>query len=151
MKKFFLILVLFLLTTSVASAYDKIMAESYAQYFKPFSEKATGKSLHFINTAAFVQNVGTGKLFVVDIRTPGETEIYGITVPGSIVIPMDQVFKPDNLALLPTDKKIVIVCKAGLRSVAISTALRHIGFNNVYSLKLGLQDLAKYLSAKTAY
>ncbi len=64
---------------------------------------------------------------------------------------MDQVFKVKNLAKLPTKGKIVIVCKAGHRSMAVSTALRHIGFDNVYSLKLGLQDLAKYLSPKTAY
>ena len=151
MKKFSFLVVLFLLTTSFVWAYDKMMAESYAQYFKPFSEKATSKSLHMIKTADFVKDVRAGKLFVIDIRTPGETGIYGITIPGSVVIPMDQVFKAENLALLPTDKKVVIICKAGHRAMAVSTALRHIGFNNVYSLKLGLQDLAKYLTPKTAY
>ncbi|MCK5647811.1 MAG: rhodanese-like domain-containing protein [Gammaproteobacteria bacterium] len=151
MKKFSLLMVLFLLTTSFAWAYDKMMAESYDQYFKPFSEKATSKSLHMIKTADFVKGVRAGKLFVIDVRTPGETGIYGITIHGSVVIPMDQVFKAENLALLPTDKKVVVVCKAGHRAMAVSTALRHIGFNNVYSLKLGLQDLAKYLSPKTAY
>lgn len=109
MKKFILIIVIFLLTTSVASAYDMVMAESYNQYFKPFSEKATGKSLHMISTAAFVRDIRAGKLFVLDVRTPGETGIYGLTVPGTIVIPMDQVFKPENLANLPTTGKIVIV------------------------------------------
>ena len=151
MKKFILFIIIFLLTTSVASAYDKIMAESYNQYFKPFSEKATSKSLHMIGTAAFVKDVRAGKLFVIDVRTPGETGIYGLTIPGSVVLPMDQVFKPENLANLPTTGKIVIVCKAGHRAIAVSTALRHIGFKNVYSLKLGIQDLAKYLSPKNAY
>ena len=151
MKKFILFIVIFLLTTSVASAYDKVMAESYNQYFKPFSEKATSKSLHMISTAAFVKDLKAGKLFVLDVRTPGETIIYGLTVPGSIAIPMDQVFKPENLSYLPTTGKIVIVCKAGHRAMAVSTALRHIGIKNVYSLKLGIQDLAKYLSPKNAY
>jgi len=151
MKKFSLLVVLFFLATSFVWAYDKTMAESYAQYFKPFADKATSKSLHMIPTASFVKDVRAGKLFVLDVRTPGETGIYGITVPGSVVISMDQVFKPENLALLPTDKKVVIICKAGHRAIAVSTALRHIGFNNVYSLKLGIQDLAKYLSPKTAY
>jgi len=151
MKKVFLIIIVFILTTSVAAAYDKLLAESYVQFFKPFSEKATVKSLHFINTVDFVKNAKTGKLFIVDVRTPGETGIYGLTIPGSVVMPMDQVFDPYNLNRLPTDKKIVIVCKAGHRSMAVSTALRHIGFDNVYSLKLGIQDIAKYLSPKTAY
>lgn len=151
MKNIILIIVMFLLTASVASAYDKMMAESYAQYFKPFSEKATSKSLHMIKTADFVKDLRAGKLFVLDIRTPGETIVYGLSIPESVAIPMDQVFKPENLALLPTVGKIVIVCKAGHRAMAVSTALRHIGFKNVYTLKLGLQDLAKYLSPKTAY
>lgn len=151
MKKIILLIVMLFLTTSAASAYDKIMAESYDQYFKPFSEKATSKSLHMIKTADFVKGVRAGKLFVLDVRTPGEAGIYGMTIPESVVIPMDQVFKAENLANLPTTGKIVVVCKAGHRAMAISTALRHIGFNNVYTLKLGLQDLAKYLSPKTAY
>ncbi|MCU7833725.1 MAG: rhodanese-like domain-containing protein [gamma proteobacterium symbiont of Taylorina sp.] len=151
MKKVFLIFILFLLTTSVTSAYDKIMAESYAQYFKPFSEKSVGKSLHMIGTATFVEYVKAEELFVIDIRTSGEAKIYGFTIPGSIAIPMDKIFKPENLVRLPTDKKIVIVCKAGHRAMAVSTALRHIGFDNVYLLKLGLQDLAKYLSPNNAY
>ena len=151
MKNFILFVVIFLLTSSVASAYDVTMAESYDQYFKPFSEKATSKSLHMIKTADFVKGLRAGKLFVLDVRTPGETGIYGITVPESVAIPMDQVFNADNLKLLPTSGKIVIVCKAGHRAMAVSTALRHIGFTNVYTLKLGLEDLAKYLSPKTAY
>ncbi|NOQ78134.1 MAG: rhodanese-like domain-containing protein [Gammaproteobacteria bacterium] len=151
MKKIILMVVMFLIATSSGWAYDKMMAESYAQYFKPFADKATSKSLHMIKTADFVKDLRAGKLFVIDIRTPGETIIYGLTVPGSVNIPMNQIFKPDNLDLLPTFGKIVIVCKAGHRAMAVSTALRHIGFNNVYSLKLGIQDLAKYLSPKNAY
>ncbi len=151
MRNSLLMVVMFFVATSSAWAYDNMLAESYAQYFKPFSAKATSKSLHMVKTPDFVKDVRAGKVLVLDIRTPGETGIYGITIPGSLVIPMDQVFSAENLARLPTDKKIVIVCKAGLRSVAVSTALRHIGFDNVYSLKLGLEDLAKYLSPKTAY
>ncbi len=151
MKKIILIILMFFLPTTIASAYDKVMAESYDQYFKPFSEKATSKSLHMIKTADFVRDVRAGKLFVLDVRTPGETRIYGITIPESVAIPMDQVFKAENLANLPTTGKIVIVCKAGHRAMAVSTALRHIGFDNVYILKAGLQDLAKYLTPKNAY
>jgi len=151
MKKIILMVVMFLIAASSAWAYDTMMAESYDQYFEPFSGKATSKSLHMIKTADFVKDVRAGKLFVIDVRTPGETGIFGITVPESVALPMDQVFKAENLAKLPTNGKIVIVCKAGHRSMAVSTALRHIGFNNVYSLKLGIQDLAKYLTPKTAY
>jgi len=151
MKKFFLIIILFLLTTSVASAYDKILAKSYAEYFAPFSEASVGKSLHMMNSANFVEYAKAGKLYIIDIRTSGETDLYGLTIPGSVVMPMDKIFTAENLARLPIDKKIVIVCKAGHRAMAISTGLRHIGFNNVYTLKHGILGLAKYLSPKTAY
>ena len=132
MKKIILMVVMFLIAASSAWAYDTMMAESYDQYFEPFSGKATSKSLHMIKTADFVKDVRAGKLFVIDVRTPGETGIFGITVPESVALPMDQVFKAENLAKLPTNGKIVIVCKAGHRSMAISTALRHIGFNKVW-------------------
>jgi len=151
MKKLILLFSMLLLATSTSWAYDKQMAESYASFFKPFSEKATAKSLQMMKTPDFVKAVKAGQLFVLDIRTPGETGVYGITIPGSVAIPMDQIFLSSNLAQLPTNKKIVVICKAGHRAIAVSTALRHIGFKNVYSLKLGIQDLAKYLSPKTAY
>ena len=151
MKRLFLLLIMLFLTTSTSWAYDQQMAESYASFFKPFSEKATAKSLQMMKTPDFVKAVQAGQLFVLDIRTSGETGIYGITIPGSVAIPMDQLFQSKNLDRLPTDKKIVVICKAGHRAIAVSTALRHIGFKNVYSLKLGIQDLAKYLSPKTAY
>lgn len=151
MKKSIFMVVIILLATSTSWAYDQQLAESYAQFFKPFSEKATVKSLHMIKTADFVKDAKAGKLFVLDIRTPGEAGIFGFNIPTSVAIPMAQVFSPENLANLPTKGKIVIVCKSGHRSMAISTALRHIGFDNVYTLKLGIQDLAKYLSPKTAY
>ena len=151
MNKILLFIVMFFLTISTSWAYDQQLAESYASFFKPFSEKATAKSLQMMKTPDFVKAVKSGQLFVLDIRTPGETGVYGITIPGSAVIPMDQLFQADNLARLPTNKKIVVICKAGHRAIAVSTALRHIGFKNVYSLKLGIQDLAKYLSPKTAY
>ncbi len=98
MRKFMLLVVMFFVATSGAWAYDKMMAESYAQFFKPFSEKATSKSLHMVKTADFVKGVSAEKLFVVDVRTPGEFGVYGITIPGSVAIPMAQVFKAKYLS-----------------------------------------------------
>jgi len=140
-----------LMAVSNAWAYDKIMAESYAEFFAPFSHKATGKSLHMMGNAAFIKHAKAGELFILDVRTPGETSILGFNIPETVAIPMDQVFKPENLARLPTDMKIVVVCKAGHRAMAISTALRHIGFTNTYILQPGTQGLANHLSPKTAY
>ena len=134
------------------TAYDQGLAQSYEQYFMPFKGKATGKAMKQMPVTAFVQAVRSGeKVQVIDIRTPAEAELMGFTVPGTLNISMDQLFKPENLALIPTDRKVVVSCKAGHRGMATTTALRHIGFNNVFNLKGGLMALTKHLTPKTAY
>jgi rhodanese-related sulfurtransferase len=45
---------------------------------------------------------------------------------------------------------VVIVCLSGTRASAAGTALRHIGFENVYILKGGFKALAGYLDPKEA-
>jgi rhodanese-related sulfurtransferase len=105
-----------------------------------------------VKTADFVEAIKKNEdLLVLDVRTPGECDVIRLAVPDTLAIPMDQVFTPENLDRLPTDRKIVVVCKAGHRAMAVATGLRHIGFENTYVLKLGLNDLAKYVSPKTAY
>ena len=152
MKKLFLLVILSVFFVSPAFAYDQGLAKSYEQYFSPFSGKATPKAMQMIPTKAFVESLKKGdELFVVDIRTPGETDIYGMNLTNSIVLPMNEVFKPENLAKIPTTGKVVIVCKAGHRSMAVATGLRHIGFKNVFVLKQGISDVANYLSPKNAY
>ncbi len=152
MKKMFLFLLLCVCFVDPAWSYDQALAASYAQYFQPFAGKGTPKALQMIPTKAFVQALKKGEeMLVIDIRTPAETGVYGVTLPGSLAIPMNELFKVENLAKIPPDKKVVIVCKAGQRAMAVATGLRHIGFRNVFTLKMGLSDLANFLSPKTAY
>ncbi len=151
MKRFLLLIVMMLLTSS-AMSFDKGLAGSYEQYFAQFDGKATAKALQFIKMPEFVKNVLTGqKMYILDVRTPNETGMYGLTVPGSHAIPMNQVFKPETLANIPTDQKVVVACVAGHRAMAIATALRHIGFKNVYVLIPGTKGLANHLTPKNAY
>ena len=132
---------------STASAYDETMARSYEQYFEAFAGKATGKALQLMGAAEFVDAVKAGEdVFVLDIRTSAETEIYGITIPGAVSIPMNEVFKPENLALIPDNRKVVVVCRGGIRAAVIATGLRHIGFADVYVLHKGTMALADYLT-----
>lgn len=134
---------------SLAGAYDAKLAKSYEKLFSQVKGAGAGKALHLISPAAFVDGVQKGKKFVaLDVRTVGETGIFGMTLPGSIVIPANQVFTKANLAKLPTNKTIVVICKAGARSVAIATALRHIGFDKVYILKGGMMGLSGFLGPK---
>ena len=151
MKKLMLIITM-LLISSTTWGFDQGLAKSYAQYFQPFDSKATSKALHFIKVPDFVNAIKSGeKLFVLDVRTPAETAIVAMGVSDKLAVPMNQVFTPETFALLPTDRKIVVVCKAGVRAMAIATALRHTGFDNVYVLKGGIAGLAKYVVPKTVY
>jgi rhodanese-related sulfurtransferase len=136
----------------LAGGYDAKLAASYAELFAGATGPQTGKALHLMPAAAFVDAVKAGKpLVVLDIRTPAESGIYGARLEETLAIPLDQLFLPENLARIPTDQQVVVICKSGMRAAAAATALRHVGFDNVYCLKGGLMALAKSVSPKTAH
>ena len=142
---------IYLSISSFAWSYDTEMAKSYAKLFTPVVGAKAGKNLHLIPPAAFVKNVKEGKEYVaLDVRTPAETRFFGMTLPNSLVIPAGQLFQAENLDRIPTDKPVIIICQLGGRSIATGTALRHIGFDNVYILKGGLKGLSTFLGPKQA-
>ena len=130
-----LLTILVAITVSLAApawSYDTAMAESYAELFAPVKGAGAGKAMHLMYPDAFLDMVKTGQtLAVLDIRTPAETAVFSSTLPGTLVIPLDQ-------------------CKSGTRATAAGTALRHIGFGNVYILKGGFKALITYMGPKEA-
>ncbi|MDU9048514.1 MAG: rhodanese-like domain-containing protein [Candidatus Electrothrix sp. Rat3] len=146
MKKVGIMAVAIGVCMSVASAawsYDAKMAASYAKLFAPAEGVKVGKELHFIKPDGFIKNLQAGKEYVaIDVRTSGEVAMLGMTMPGSMAIPVNELFKEENLKRIPTDKMVLIICKSGARATVAGTALRHIGFDNVYILKGGLQALS---------
>jgi rhodanese-related sulfurtransferase len=129
-----------------AWSYDTAMAESYAQLFAPVKGAGAGKALHLIKPDSLLNKVKAKEpLVILDIRTPAETGVYSVTLPGSLMIPVDELFTETKLSLIPTDKTVVVVCMSGTRATAAGTALRHIGFENVYVLKGGFKALTGYL------
>jgi rhodanese-related sulfurtransferase len=140
-----------LLCAAPAWSYDVAMAESYAQLFEPVNGAGAGKALHLMSPAAFVEKVKANQpLVTLDVRTFAESGIYTSILPGALVIPIDRLFMPQNLARIPVDKTVVVLCMSGTRATAAGTALRHIGFDNVYVLKGGFKALAAYLGPKEA-
>lgn len=134
-----------------AVAYDHGLAADYVQMFATVQGPTVGKELHLIKPDRFVNDVRAGKQFVtVDIRTPGETRFFTGNLPGHLVIPLSQLFEQDQLARLPDDKPIVIICKSGTRATAATTALRRIGFTEAYVLQGGFKGLSAYLGPKEA-
>ena len=137
---------------SPAWSYDAAAAKGYGDMFAPAKGGAVGKKIHLIPAEKFVDKVKEKTpLVVLDIRTPVEQSIMGITLPGTLNIPLNEVFSKANLDSIPTDKMVVVVCQAGVRATAIGTALRHVGFKNVYILKGGMKGLIGYLGPKQAY
>ena len=134
-----------------AAGYDAELAQSYARLFEPAVGAKTGKALHLMKPEHLVRDLQTGQeIIALDIRTPNEFRIFRMTLPGSLEIPVNEVFLPENLDRIPQNTTVVIVCQSGTRATAVGTGLRHIGFKNVYVLKGGLLALSKHLNAKTA-
>jgi rhodanese-related sulfurtransferase len=154
MKRFlvFTSFLLVVVTGNVAWSYDAELARSYERLFSNVSGADAGKAMHFLSPEAFINDMHEGKEYVaIDVRTPAEARLFTLSLPNSLVIPTSEVFTPENLATIPTDKPVVIICKSGARATAVGTALRHIGFDDVFILKGGFQGLAGYYGPKQAY
>ena len=132
-------------------ALDAEMALGFAELFEPVHGVKAGKALHMIGPDELVERVKKGESIVpLDVRTPAEVGFYGMTMSGALAMPINELFKLENLELIPTDKMVLVICKSGTRATAAGTALRYLGFDNVYVLKGGLGALAGYLNPKTA-
>jgi rhodanese-related sulfurtransferase len=140
-----------LFSFGAAAGHDLDLAASYARLFQPVQGAAAGKALHLMPMEKFIQGLQSGKPMVaLDVRTPGETRVFGMTMPGSLAIPANEVFLEENLARIPTDRTVVVICQAGVRAAIVGTALRHVGYDNVYVLKGGLKGLSAALNCKAA-
>lgn len=138
--------------TVPALAFDQALAASYDAFFGKIAEQDAAKMLQLIPVEKVVEAINAGEeLILLDVRTRKEMSIIGLTYPGSLAIPMNEIFKPENLARIPTDKRVVVTCHSGARCLAVALALRNLGFAKVYSMKGGLMELMKYLDAKTAF
>jgi len=134
-----------------AWSYDVAMAESYAKLFAPVEGAAAGKALNMMKPDAFLNKVKAKEpLVTLDVRTPAEVSVFTSVMPGSLAIPVNELFTEDNLTRIPTDKTVVVLCLSGARATAAGTALRHIGFENVYILKGGFKALTGYMGPKEA-
>lgn len=76
-----------------------------------------------------------GDFFLLDVRTPAE---FGKdTVPGAVNILMADLAKAENLAKLPTDKPILVICNTGHTASISNTALGMLGYDT-WTLRFGM-------------
>jgi len=119
--------------------YDESLAKTYEQFFASFEEKDVPTALHLLPPEKVVDAIKNGEeIVLLDVRTRQEQSILGLTFGETLSLPMNEVFKPENLAKIPTDKKVIVTCQSGVRCAVIELALRNIGFDNVYGMKGGL-------------
>jgi rhodanese-related sulfurtransferase len=128
---------------AVGFSYDAELAKRFNAMFSQMTPEVLKQRPCQIDANQLFEMIKKKEDFVIlDVRTPQEQSITGITWKNTLNIPMHEVFKPENLNKLPKDKKIVVVCHSGDRAAAVVTGLRAIGFHNAYQFKGGIKELA---------
>ncbi len=73
--------------------------------------------------------------FLLDIRT--STDFCAGHISGAINIPFGEVAKPENLAMLPTNMPILVICYTGHTASQINSILNMLGYN-AWTLRFGM-------------
>jgi len=134
---------------AVGFSYDAELAKKMDAMFSQMTPEVLKQRPCQIDSDQLFEMISKKEDFVIlDVRTPQEQSITGITWKNTLNIPMHEVFKPENLNKLPKDKKIVVVCHTGDRAAAVVTGLRAVGFNNAYQFKGGIKELANVVGRK---
>jgi len=96
-------------------------------------------SFYTISVEELANEINTGtQPFLIDVRDQEEVAEYGY-IKGAVNIPYDQVF--NNLDKLPaTDQWIVVYSGVGHRGTIILSALRLLGYTNVFLLDGGMSS-----------
>jgi rhodanese-related sulfurtransferase len=135
---------------AVGFSYDAELAKKMDAMFSQMTPEVLKQKPCQIDANQLFEMIKKKEDFVIlDVRTPQEQSITGITWKNTLNIPMHEVFKPENLNKLPKDKKIVVICHSGDRAAAVVTGLRAVGFNNAYQFKGGIKELADRVGRNT--
>jgi molybdopterin/thiamine biosynthesis adenylyltransferase/rhodanese-related sulfurtransferase len=97
-------------------------------------EAAAGSTITAAELKAMVD--GGSDPFIIDVREPAEYEI--VAIPGSHLIPKGEIVNGSALSSLPTDKKIVLHCKSGVRSAEALAVLKQAGFRDAVHVQGGV-------------
>ena len=114
MKKCIFVLLVAVLFSGPVFAYDESLARTYEGFFSSFEEKQVPKALHLIPPEKVVDAIKKGEdIVLLDVRTRREQSIIGLTFSNTLSLPMNEVFRSENLTKIPTDKKVIVTCKSG--------------------------------------
>jgi len=92
-----------------------------------------------IEVEAAVEALRAGTARLVDVRD--EWEFRRRRVPGALLVPLGQLAQ--RAAELPRDKRLLIICEHGERSLVAGEFLRRMGFDDAASIRGGTSAWAR--------
>jgi len=152
MKKLLLAIVtLSLVTAGSALAWDADFAAKADKLLGRMDQQTLSTSPCKIAPEKALEMMRNGEeITLLDVRTPAEMGVVGLTWKKTLRIPLDELFKPENLDRLPKTGKLVLVCHSGNRAAAAAVLLRAAGIDNAVFLNGGLIALSKATTPPTA-
>jgi rhodanese-related sulfurtransferase len=142
MKKLFLLVCAAILAV-VISAPSGRAEEDLAKKFNDVLSQAQALNGWQIKAADVYKMITENKqdFLIVDVRPvpPGQ---QGGKIAGSIFIPYYDIMKPENLAKLPKDKKLILACVTGQTENLPVVPLRVLGYD-AYTMSFGMSAWIK--------
>lgn len=96
-------------------------------------------SLPSISPAQAAPLVAAGRALLVDVREPSEWA--DARIPGAIHVPLGELAL--RLSELPRDRKLILQCRSGNRSLGATELLLRSGFPDVANLEGGILRWAR--------
>ena len=150
MKKIIYSTITLALLSVNAMAYDANKAQELNKFYSHMTQKACANSKLFVKATKVMKMIRDNNVTLLDVRTNGEASVIALSSKNSIHIPLENLFKKENLDKLPTDKPIVTICHSGTRATLAGIGLKRIGFKQIYILSGGLVALTKADNPKNA-
>ena len=135
---FFAVILMAVISVPVGHASDDL-----AKKFNDVLSKAQSQNAWQIRAADVYKMITDKKqdFLIVDVRPipPGQ---QGGKIAGSIFIPYYEIMKPENLAKLPKDKKLILACVTGQTQNLPIVPLRVLGYD-AYTMSFGMTSWIK--------
>ena len=92
------------------------------------SENLVSSSKTVIDSEELMERLASDEdLYLLDVRQPDE--LLESKIGGSINVPLAEIFQPNGMDGIPTDKPVVIICGSGNRATIASYALAQEGID----------------------
>ena len=87
-----------------------------------FSERTVSGLQTIIDSEELIQRItANDDLYLLDVREPDE--LLTSKIDGVVNIPLAQIFEPNGMDNIPTDKTVVVICGSGNRATIATYAL----------------------------